>query len=791
MPGTGNGNSIGAQSNMTRAHGAALMAALLLVCAATATTGVSAFVAPTSRVGVVPSNQQQQQSRTTGTGSDTRLQLSAFGGGNNNSDGEGYSASNVNDAYVRSTQSSTYRPLFNGGTNSVELPTSGIGNGRTSGTGNGRGVGRNGNRGGSFNNNFANTYNGRTQERKRNSSSGNRGGGGGGGLANLFNFGNQSNKNNYNTRQNQQQPAATYRNTNGNANGNANVSGGFGGFGGTGKRRTSNFSNRISDGGRGYTTAGSTGGPSLSVGRLFRQQQKQQRQQLQRTGRYTYNNANSNQQFQSLTNNRRAGTSTGRLSDIGKAQANRQLTSRNRAAEQAAQRRLRQAQSGTSNNGFNNGFQSNALGSTFQGVGLGGSSTRRAGVRLSDVGKANADREQQRRQREAERRQRAERQRLEKQKRDQRLKEERERKRRRAEQQRREREQNRFTRQQKLEQQRRERQSRSLATYGGGSNNRGAGGSNSKILDYDQNGRKRYSGWTAPLSIEGLFGGRNSIGSGVLNNSYKANLNARSGYGDGNRNYYKYSSATSPSSVKAPNINTAATALVNSAAFSAGRNSGGFNAQGSRNGNNNRVRLSDVGKYDDSNRRGIGRSVRLSDIGKAPSYNTFDRFSNDNGALSWQDRMDRTFYRGDGVSRPSSTSGRYYDSYDYGNDYGSRNKNVWGGRWRGPRRDIDRRDGVIDVDYTTNEGRSAYSRQRRGPSVFRKLSKTIVDSGAKMRLMVRAFCCWGLCELLQLSLHVDIFSFRLLILTYVIVPCDDPIVTESPCVSFLLLYPIN
>ena len=739
--GTGTGRAASAQSNMAHAR-SALIAALFLVCAATAISGVSAFVAPTSHVGVgvVLSNQQQQQQqqqqpRTTGTGpdSDTRLQLSTFGGGNrNNNDGEGYSTSNVNDAYVRSTQSSTYRPLFNGGTNSVELPTSGNGNGRT------RGNGRNGRNGNSSNiNNFGNTYNanGRTQQRKRNSSSSNRGGAGGG-LANLFNFGNQSKKNNYNARQNQQQrynqPAATYRNTN--TNGNVN-----GGFGGTGNRRTSNFSNRISDGGGGYT--GSTGGgPSLSVGRLFRQQQKQQRQQLQRTGRYTYNNANSNRQFQSLTNNRRAGTSTGRLSDIGKAQANRQLMSRNRAAEQAAQRRLRQAQSGTSNNGFNNRFLSNALGNSFQGAGLGGSSTRRAGVRLSDVGKANADREQQRRQREAERRQRAERQGLEKQKRDQRLKEERERKRRRAEQQRREREQNQFTRQQKLEQQRRERQSRSLATYGGGSNNRGAGGSNSKLFDYDQNGRKRYRGWTAPLSIEGLFGGRNSIGSGVLNNSYKAKLNARSGYGDGNSNYYKYSTATSPSSANTPNINTAA-ALVNSASFSAGRNSGGFNAQGSRSGNNNRVRLSDVGKYDDSNRRGAGRSVRLSDVGKAPSYNAFDRFSNDNRALSWQDRMDRTFYRGDGVSRRSSTSGRYYDSYGYGNEYGTGNKNVWGGRWRGPRRDIDRRDGVIDVDYTTNEGRSAYGRQRRGPNVLRKLSKTIVDSGAKMRIMVRVFRC--------------------------------------------------
>ena len=723
--GTDHTSTVSAQSSMTHARmRTALMAALFLVCAATATTGVSAFVAPTSRVGVVLST-------------DTRLQLSTFGGGNNYNDEEGYSTSNVNDASVRSTQSSTYRPLFDGGTNSVELPTSGIGNGNGIGNGwtrgNGRGLGRNGNRGNSFNNNnFANTYNGRSQQRRRNSSS-NRGGGGGGGLANLFNFGNQSNKNNYNynARQNQQQqrynqPAATYRNANG--------------FGGTGNRRTSNFSNRISDGGGGYT--GSTGGgPSLSVGRLFRQQQKQQRQQLQRTGRYTYNNANSNRQFQSMTNNRRAGTSTGRLSDIGKTQANRQLMSRNRAAEQAAQKRLRQAQSGTSNNGFNNRFQSNALGNTFQGAGLGGSSTRRAGVRLSDVGKANADREQQRRQREAERRQRAERQRLEKQKRDQRLKEERERKRRRAEQQRREREQNRFTRQQKLEQQRRERQSRSLATYGGGSNNRGAGGSNSKLFDYDQNGRKRYSGWTAPLSIEGLFGGRNSIGSGVLNNSYKAKLNARSDYGDGNRNYYKYSTATSPSSANTPNINTAATALVNSAAFSAGRNSGGFNAQGSRSVNNNRVRLSDIGKYDDSNRRGVGRSVRLSDVGKAPSYNAFDRFSNDNRALSWQDRMDRTFYRGDGVSRRAPTSGRYYDSYGYENEYGTSNKNVWGGRWRGPRRDIDRRDGVIDVDYTTNEGRSAYGRQRRGPNVLRKLSKTIVDSGAKMRIMVRVFGC--------------------------------------------------
>ena len=658
--GTDHTSTVSAQSSMTHARmRTALMAALFLVCAATATTGVSAFVAPTSRVGVVLST-------------DTRLQLSTFGGGNNYNDEEGYSTSNVNDASVRSTQSSTYRPLFDGGTNSVELPTSGIGNGIGNGwtRGNGRGLGRNGNRGNSFNNNnFANTYNGRSQQRRRNSSS-NRGGGGGGGLANLFNFGNQSNKNNYNynARQNQQQqrynqPAATYRNANG--------------FGGTGNRRTSNFSNRISDGGRGYTTAGS---PSLSVGRLFRQQQKQQRQQqqLQRMGRYTYNNnANSNRQFQSLTNNRRGGTSTGRLSDIGKAQANRQLTSRNRAAEQAAQRRLRQAQSGTFNNGFNNRFRSNALGNTFQGVGLGGSSTRRAGLRLSDVGKANANREQQRRQ-------------------------------------------NRW----------RERQSGSLARYGGGSKYRGAGGRNSKLVDYDQYGRKRYSGWTSPLSIEGLFGGRNSIGSGVLNNSYKAKLNARTGYGGGNRNYYKYSTATSPSS---------ANALVNSAAFSAGRNSGGFNAQGSRFGNNNRARLSDIGKYNDRNRRGVGRSIRLSDVGKAPSFNAFDRFSNDNRALSWQDRMDRTLYGGNGASR-RSVSG-YYGSYDYGNEYGFSNKNVWGGRWRGPRRDIDRRRGVIDVEYTTNEGRSAFGRQRRGKNVLRKLSKTIVDSGAKLRITVRAFGC--------------------------------------------------
>ena len=727
-PGAGNNALVGGQSNMTHVRTATstalhVVAALVLVCAAAATTGVSAFVAPTSHV-VSPNRKQPRTGAVRPAVSGTRLQLSTFGSGNNNNDAEGFSTSNVNDAYVRSTQSSTYRPLFDGGTNSVELPTSGIGNGRNNG--NGRGLGRNGsNRGNSFNSNsFGNTYNGRTQQRKQNNSRN-----AGGGLANLFNFGNQGSKNNFNTNRNQQQrysqPAASYRNTNGN-------------------RRTSNISNRISDGGRGYTSSGTTGSPSLSVGRLFRQQQKQQRQQLQRTGRYTYNNANSNQQFRNLNNNMRGGTSTGRLSDIGKSQANRQLMARNRAAEQAAQRRLRQAQGG--NNGFNTRFQSNALGNSFQGVGLGGSSARRAGVRLSDYGKANADREQQRRRREAERRQRAERQRLEKQKRDQRLKEERERKRRRAEQQRREREQNRFTRQQKLEQQRRERQNRSLATYGSGRNNRGTGGSSSKVFDYDQYGRKRYSGWTAPLSIEGIFGGRNSIGSGVLNNSYKANLNARNGYGNGNRNYYKYSTATSPSSTNAPNINTAAASLVNSAAFSAGRNSGGFNAQGSRSANNNRVRLSDIGKYDDSNRRGVGRSIRL---GKAPSYNAFDRFSNDNRALSWQDRMDRTLYRGNGISRRSSTSGRYYDSYEYGNEYGSRNKNVWGGRWRGPRSDFDRRDGVIDVDYTTGEMGSAYGRgnsrsgrrRRRGPNILQKISKSVVDSGAKMRIMVRTLGC--------------------------------------------------
>lgn len=125
--GTGTGRAASAQSNMAHAR-SALIAALFLVCAATAISGVSAFVAPTSHVGVgvgvVLSNQQQQQQqqqpRTTGTGpdSDTRLQLSTFGGGNrNNNDGEGYSTSNVNDAYVRSTQSSTYRP------SSTEEPT--------------------------------------------------------------------------------------------------------------------------------------------------------------------------------------------------------------------------------------------------------------------------------------------------------------------------------------------------------------------------------------------------------------------------------------------------------------------------------------------------------------------------------------------------------------------------------------------------------------------------------------------------------------------------------------------
>ena len=660
-------------NKMAMAHArTALIAALLFVCAATAVTDVSAFVPPTSHV------LSNQPPRTAGTTGRTRLQLSTFGGGNNDQ-GEGYSTSNVNDSFVRSTQSSTYRPLFNGGTNSVELQT-----------GNGKGnVGRgrsnwlkNGSGGNSFNNNFGNTYNGRTQQRNRNNN------GVGGGLGNLFNFGNQSNKNrnnnNFNARQQQQryaQPTASYR--------NANANGG-GGFGGAGTRRTSNFSNRISDGGMGYTSGNN--GASLSVGRLFRQQQKQQRQQLQRMGRY--NTANSNQQFRnlvnqpSLTNNRRGGTSTGRLSDLGKSQANRQLAARNRMAEQAAQRRLRQAQS--SNNGFNNRFQSNALGNSFRGVGLAGKPSR--SFRLSDLGKANADRERQRRQQEAKRR-----------------------------------------------------QNQALATNG---SNRTYGGGNrkNKSFDYDQYGRKRYTGWTAPLSIEGLFGGRNGIGSGVLKNSYKASLNARNGYGgsSGNRNYYKYNTAT-------PNTNTAA-ALVNNAAFSSGRNSGGFNARGSRsssNINSNRVRLSDVGKYDDSYRQGVGRSFRLSDIGKAPSYNAYDRFSNNNRALSWPDRMDRTYYRGNDIGGRSS-SGRYYDSYDYGNgrNYGASNKNVWGGRWRGPRRDIDRRDGaIIDVDYTTREGRNAYGR---GSRLLQKFSKTIVDSGAKMRLMV--------CLLPTLLLLLDLFS---------------------------------
>ena len=297
------------------------------------------------------------------------------------------------------------------------------------------------------------------------------------------------------------------------------------------------------------------------------------------------------------------------------------------------------------------------------------------------------------------------------------MREERERKNRRAEQQRRQREQNRANQRQNQ-----------LVFYGRGGNSRGR--SDSKLFDYDQYGRKRYSGWTAPLNLGGLFGGygsRNGIGSGVFTNSYKQSLNARNynGNGYGNRNYYKYNTAASPSS-------SAAAALVNSAAFSAGRNSGGFNARGRRGGNGGR--LSDIGKYDYSNRQGVGRSVRLSDVGKAPSFNAYDRFSNDNRALSWQDRMDRTFYRGNDISR------RRLSDYDpYGAEYGSSNKNVWGGRWRGPRRDLDRRNGIIDVDFSTGDGGGIFGRRssgRIGPNVLQKFSRTIVDSGAKLRLTV-------------------------------------------------------
>ena len=604
----------------------ALVSALVLVvvciCAATAATtpGVSAFVVPTSRVVSNPS-------RTAGAGVDmdtgTRLQLSTFGGGDGNSNfEEGYSAPNVNEASFRSTQSSTYRPLFNGGTNSVELQTTG------SGIGNGSG------RGG-FNSNSGNAYNGRTQRRNQNNRSRGGGGGGvGGGLGNLFNFGSQNNRNNnrnnnFNARrpqqQQQQQQQQRYMNA----------------------KPTTNYRNTNVNG-----------------------------QQRQRTGQY---NTNSNQQFRnlinqpSLINNWQGGASTGRQGD--------------------------------------------AFGSSFQGA---GSPTQRAGVRLSDVGKTNADREQQRRRREVERQQRAQRQRLEKQKREQRTREERERKNRRAEQQRRQREQNRAN----------QRQNQSLVPYGRGGNSRGR--SDSKLFDYDQYGRKRYSGWTAPLNLGGLFGGfgsRNGIGSGVLANSYKQNLNARNYNGYGNRNYYKYNTAASPSSSYVPNT---AAALVNSAAFSAGRNSGGFNARGRRSGNG--VRLSDAGKYDYSNRQGVGGSVRLSDVGKAPSFNAYDRFSNDNRALSWQDRMDRTFYRGNDISRRRLSD---YDSY--GVDYGSSNKNVWGGRWRGPRRDLDRRNGIIDVDFSAGGG-GIFGRRssgRRGPDVLQKFSRTIVDSGAKIRLTVR------------------------------------------------------